>query len=152
MHLCLDTWKVSCNKKYLKPPIDYLNFTTRFKYTPSLFLHRSKIPDNLYQDFFNKQPPTTFDNVLSFFKGKVQGTLFQKDIPLASCWVNLYQSSTGLLVTRAYTNEQGFFTLNSVATDVTYYLVASDPKGVYNSVTIDGIRIDSRKDYTIDIG
>lgn len=136
----------------------------RFKFKPIVFKLKSleircigtsseKTPT--YKNFFKKLD-TTFSRwgVNAFYAsdGQLTGILTENNIPRQNVFVNLYQASTGVFVARVLTNQEGFFKFDQVAEDLTYFIVASDPKGIYNSVTIDGIRIDSRKDYTVDLG
>ncbi len=116
---------------------NFHNFNTKYL---SFYKSRDLNYNNWGINLFN-----TSDNIL-------QGVLTENNKPVYNVFVNLYHSISGTLVTRSLTDLEGRFTFSSIVADAKYYIVASDPKGVYNTVTLDNIRIDSRKDYTVDVG
>jgi len=118
---------------------------------------RQKLPLNMYLDFFKKlsSGKTSQDYGYTLFQGAdgvVKGVLTQNNKPLQNVQVNIYQTSTGVLASRVFTDFEGKFMFYSLLPNIRYNIVASDPNGVYNTVAIDNIRIDSRKDYTQDVG
>lgn len=118
---------------------------------------KQNLPINMYVNFFKKlsTEKSAQDYGFTLFQGSsnsIHGILTENNKPLKNVFVFLYQSSTGVLAARTLTEDEGKFTFKSIAPDVIYYIVASDPKGVYNTVTIDGIRLDSKKDYTFELG
>lgn len=82
----------------------------------------------------------------------VQGVLTENGKPLPNVMVYIYHSRTGALASKTRTDTDGFFVFDNLTSDVIYNVTSYDPKGVYNSVTIDGVRIDSRKEYNTDVG
>ena len=126
---------------------------SRFKTTGVLALKRKDTKD--YKNNLKKLD-LNFDKWgLSLFYGSdyvVQGVLTENNKVLNKVFVYIYHSITGVLVARTLTDDSGVFIFNHLSPDTTYYIVASDPKGIYNTVTLDGIRLDSRKDYIQDVG
>ena len=126
---------------------------SRFKTTDVLALKRKDTKD--YKNNLKKLD-LNFDKWgLSLFYGSdyvVQGVLTENNKVLNKVFVYIYHSITGVLVARTLTDDSGVFIFNHLSPDTTYYIVASDPKGIYNTVTLDGIRLDSRKDYIQDVG
>ncbi len=149
---------------------------SRFKTTDVLALkrkalHKSLLSSEKYKQIFSftkkrkdtkdyknnlKKLDLNFDKWgLSLFYGSdyvVQGVLTENNKVLNKVFVYIYHSITGVLVARTLTDDSGVFIFNHLSPDTTYYIVASDPKGIYNTVTLDGIRLDSRKDYIQDVG
>lgn len=122
-----------------------------FEYT------RQTLPLNMYTDFFKKlaSDKTSQDYGYTLFQGSdgiIKGVLTQNNKPIPNVQVNIYQTSTGLLAARVFTDNEGNFIFYGLLPNIRYNIVASDPNGVYNTVAIDNIRIDSRKDYTQDVG
>lgn len=150
-------------KKYLKTNVEALKLKPiiiDLRNTFSVEEHkygRQSLPLNEYKELYRPlntaKPPQDYG--LSLFQSSdnsVNGTLTENNKPVPNVLVFIYQASTGVFVARTVTDLDGHFVFHSLLSDIRYYIVASDPKGVYNTVTLDGIRIDSRKEYVVDVG
>ena len=109
-----------------------------------------------YQDFYKNSHNSSTSywnmNPLATNYGTIRGYVTENSKALGNCFVYLYQKSNGAFVSYAITSEEGFFEITALAHDVQYFIVAVYPERKYNAVVLDDVRIDSRKEYNINVG